>query len=195
MTITTTDVQQAFKIESGSVNLLTDKLDIDYVKYSNQEINIPITVSNISKEFYIKTYPDSSFSGIQLFTAESLLPITDSNPIVIMPTSSRELFVRVTEDLNELQEQTRPELIKFFLSAMVKGTPSTSEKLVDGAICSDNNECQSNFCDNPTNQVDGGICKAQPTDTNTGGGGTDGGSTGGGLPDPTRGGNTDDTQA
>jgi hypothetical protein len=183
MVITATDVQQAFKIQSGSVSLLTDKLDIDYVKYSNQEINIPITVSNISKEFYIKAYPVSSFSGLELFTPESLLPITDSNPIVIMPTSSRELFVRVTEDLNELQEQTRPELIKFFLSAMVKGTSVTSEKLANGAICSGNSECASDFCDNPSNQADGGICKARPTDSSQGnsggGGGTDNGAGGG----------------
>ena len=123
MAISSTDVSRAFKIQSGSTDVLNGSLKINYVKYNNQTTDVPVSLINTSPDFYIKAYPNSSMFAV--YKSGSIEQITQTNPIVIEPTQSRNVTVRVVTDLNNEPEQTRNESILFVLNAMVKGTSNT----------------------------------------------------------------------
>lgn len=171
MQIFPTDVARAFTVQSGSTNLSTTPLTVDYIKYNEVFNDVPLTVGNTSDVFYIKMYPIVSTTTINVFPQSSSQTITQTQPLIIPPTSSKQVSVRVVEDLNSLPDQTISGTIKFFLSAMVpSGTiirnPSQQEtdssKFPNGSLCSQNSECQSGYCDNPENKLDSGICKTPP---------------------------------
>jgi hypothetical protein len=119
MAISSTDVQRAFKIQSGSVDLLSGSLKIDYLKFSNQPTDYPISLINISGEFHIKAYPETS-SLFGVFKSGSTEQVTQNNPIIIAPTQSRDVVVRVVANLNNQPESIQLESVKFTLNAMTK---------------------------------------------------------------------------
>jgi hypothetical protein len=170
MQIFPTDVARAFTVQSGSTNLSTTPLTVDYIKYNEVFKDVPLTLGNTSDVFYIKMYPIVSTTTINVFPQSSSQTITQATPLIIPPTSSKQVFVRVTEDLNNLPDQTIPGTIKFFLSAMVPSgstligpsQETDSSKFPNGSLCSQNSECQSGHCDNPENKLDAGICKDPP---------------------------------
>ena len=120
MAITPTDVTRAFSITSGSTNLLNNNLTVTYIKNSNTiPEDIPMMLQNSSGDFYIKASPVPSNPTIQLYRSGSSTLVDAANPIIIPPTSSRELVVRLGNTLEALEVQTRPESIKFDLVAMI----------------------------------------------------------------------------
>lgn len=130
MAITQTDVTRAFSIVSGSANLVTNNLTVTYIKNTNTiPADIPITVANSAKEFYIKAIPVSSNAVIQVYKSGSTVLIDTNNPVIIPPTGSRELVVRLGTTLENFETQTRPESIIFNLVAMVP-------QIITGAVSS-----------------------------------------------------------
>lgn len=123
MAISSTDVLRAFIIQSGSTNLLNGTLNINYVKFNNQTTDVPVSLINTATDFHIKAYPSSTmFAVYKIGSAEQ---VTQNNPIVIGPASSRDAIIRVVTDLNNEPEQTQPQSITFTLSAMVSGSSSS----------------------------------------------------------------------
>lgn len=132
MAISSTDVLRAFTIQSGSTNLLNGTLNINYVKFNNQTTDVPVSLINTATDFHIKAYPNSTmFAVYKIGNAEQ---VTQNNPIVIGPASSRDVIIRVVTDLNNEPEQTQPQSITFTLSAMVSGSSSSqSSSTTSGA--------------------------------------------------------------
>lgn len=138
MAITQTDVTRAFSIVSGSTNLVTTNLTVTYTKNTNTiPADIPITVANSATDFYIKAIPVPSNAVLQVYKSGSTMLIDNNNPVIIPPTGSRELLVRLGTTLENFETQTKPESITFNLVAMVRGTvtgavsnTSTTERTV-----------------------------------------------------------------
>lgn len=123
MAITQTDVTRAFSIVSGSTNLVTNNLTVTYIKNTNTiPADIPITVANSSTEFFIKATPAPSNLVLQVYRSGSTALVDMNNPIIIPPTGSRELIVRLGTTLENFETQTRTESITFNLVAMVRQT-------------------------------------------------------------------------
>jgi hypothetical protein len=127
MAITPTDVIRAFSIVSGSTNLLNNNLTVTYIKNSNAiPADMPMTVANASTDFYIKVSPVPSTSVLEVYRSGSTTLVNTSTPLIIPPTSSRELVVRLSTTLENFEVQTRPESITFNLVAMVPSSASTN---------------------------------------------------------------------
>lgn len=135
MAITPTDVTRAFSVVSGSTNLLNNNLTVTYIKNTNAiPADIPMTVANSSGDFYIKMVPIVSTPTLQVYRSGSTSLVTESNPLTIPPTGSRELVVRLGSTLENFEVQTRPESITFSLVAMVPGTTTTSNTTSDAPV-------------------------------------------------------------
>ncbi len=120
MAITQTDVTRAFSITSGSTNLVTNNLTVTYIKNTNTiPADIPITVANSSSDFYIKVVPMVSSDVLQVYRSGSTALVNENNPVIIPPTGSRELIVRLGTTLENFETQTKSESITFDLIAMV----------------------------------------------------------------------------
>ena len=133
MAITPTDVTRAFSVVSGSTNLLNSDLTVTYIKNTNTiPADIPMTVANSSGDFYIKVVPLTSNSLLQVYRSGSTALVNENNPIIIPPTGSKELVLRLTQTLEEnWKVETRPESIIFSLVAMIPGTTSASSTTSD----------------------------------------------------------------
>lgn len=133
MAITPTDVTRAFSVVSGSTNLLNSDLTVTYIKNTNTiPADIPMTVANSSGDFYIKVVPLTSNSLLQVYRSGSTALVNENNPIIIPPTGSKELVLRLTQTLEEnWKVETRPESIIFSLVAMIPGTTTTSNTTSD----------------------------------------------------------------
>jgi hypothetical protein len=127
MAITPTDVTRAFSVVSGSTNLLNNNLTVTYIKNSNAiPADMPMTVANASADFYIKVSPVPSTPVLEVYRSGSTTLVNTSTPLIIPPTSSRELVVRLSTTLENFEVQTRPESITFNLVAMVPSSASTN---------------------------------------------------------------------
>jgi hypothetical protein len=127
MAITPTQVTNAFSITSGSTNLLSNNLNVTYIKNSNTiPADIPVVVSNAASNFYIKAYPVPSTQVLQVYRSGSSVIVDEANPIIIPPNSLRDLVVRLSTTLESLNPQIIPESIKFNLVAMIIDKTSTT---------------------------------------------------------------------
>lgn len=127
MAITQTDVTRAFGVVSGSTNLLNNNLTVTYIKNTNTiPADMPITVSNSATGFYIKAIPVISNAVLKLYRSGSTNLVDENNPIILPPTGSRELIIRLSTTLENFEVQTRPESITFNLVAMIPGTVSSN---------------------------------------------------------------------
>lgn len=132
MAITQTDVTRAFSINSGSTNLLNNNLTITYIKNTNTiPADMPMTIANSATDFYIKATPIVSNPVLQVYRSGSTVLVDENNPVIIPPTGSRELIVRLSTTLENFEVQTRPESITFNLVAMVPGTTNASSTTSD----------------------------------------------------------------
>lgn len=127
MTVSIADVTNAFKITSGSTNLTTNEVTVKYIKNSNDiPDDVPINVENTSNNFYIKLIPSSSFAQLQVYVTGSSSPLNETNTLIIPPTSSKQLALRLITTLEQYQNAERQETITFNLVAMVPVTGSNS---------------------------------------------------------------------
>lgn len=148
MATTPMQVTDAFSIVSGSTNLLNNNISVTYIKNTNAiPADVPMRVSNAASDFYIKAYPVPSTQVLQIYRSGSSIIVDEKNPIIIPPTSSRDLIVRLSSTLENLETQVRPESIKFNLVAMVVGQPSSTSATTSATL--------------------GGSGGAEPTQTNT----------------------------
>lgn len=134
MAITQTDVTRAFSINSGSTNLLNNNLTVTYIKNTNTiPADMPMTIANSATDFYIKATPVVSNPVLQVYRSGSTVLVDENNPVIIPPTGSRELIVRLSTTLENFEVQTRPESITFNLVAMIPGTTSASSATGGGS--------------------------------------------------------------
>jgi len=129
------DVKAAFKIESASVDVTNTQLSINYVHGSTPS-ELPLTLKNVSNDFFVKAYPVSSTSIMKLFNGAT--EINQSSPVLIPTASSLDVSLRLVGDLDSRPTSVTLENLQFNLIA-AKYAEKIQQETVDEETTSENN--------------------------------------------------------